>query len=456
MSSGERTSGDAIESIDELIGYFRAAETPVSEFRIGTEHEKIGIHRDTLARVPYEGDRGIGALLGRVLRHDEGWTGVYEGDHLVALQKDGASITLEPGGQLELSGAPLSTLRETCREFDAHVGLLKTAGEEFGIDWLALGADPFHPVEEIPRMPKGRYDIMRSYLPTRGGHALDMMHATATVQANYDYSSEADMAEKYRAALGCSPIGSALFANSPLEDGAESGFATRRVEIWRDTDPDRCGLLPFVFEPGFGYRQYADWALDVPMFFVVREGTYHALGSTTFREFLERGVTVEGSTFEATLADWDLHLTTLFPEVRLKRFLEVRGADAAPGPFICALPALWKGILYDPQSTREAWGLVADWKIEQRRAALAAVAREGLRARVAGAPVIELARALLQIADAGLGRIAAREETDVDERGFLDPLWERVEDGRSPSDLVVEAWRSAAGSRHEFVSRVRY
>ena len=456
MSVEPDTPPAAIESIEDLVDYFRNAETPVSEFRIGTEHEKIGIYRDSLSRVPYEGDRGIGALLESIVREEDGWTGLRERGNLIALQKDGASITLEPGGQLELSGAPLKTLRETCREFDAHVALLKRVSEAFGIDWLSLGADPFHPIDEIPRMPKRRYEIMRSYLPTRGGHALDMMHGTATVQANYDYASEADMVEKFRAALGCSAIGSALFANSPLAGDADSGLATRRVDIWRDTDPDRCGLLSFVFDPDFGYRRYTEWALDVPMFFVVRDGSYHAMGRTTFREFVERGVEIDGLASEATLQDWDLHLTTLFPEVRLKRFLEVRGADAAPAPFICALPALWKGVLYDAESTRDAWALVSDWGIEQRLEALTAVARDGLRARVAGGAVVELARELLQIADTGLRRIQERGETDADERSFLQPLWERVEEGRSLSDLVLEAWRAAGGSRKELLPRVRY
>jgi glutamate--cysteine ligase len=454
--SPESPDARPVESTEDLIGYFRDAETPVEDFRIGTEHEKIGVYREDFARVPYEGERGIGALLERIARSGGDWKQIREGANLIALEKDGASITLEPGGQLELSGAPLHTLRETCREFNAHLDLLKQLGDAFGIEWLALGADPFHATSDIPRMPKIRYDIMRAYLPTRGGHALDMMHATATVQANYDYSSESDMALKLRAALGCSPIGSALFANSPLVEGRESGFATRRVAIWRDTDPDRCGLLPFVFEDDFGYRRYAEWALDVPMFFLVRDGKYRALRGTTFRDFVDRGIESEGERFEPLLADWDLHLTTLFPEVRLKRFIEVRGADAAPGPFICALPALWKGVLYDDAATNDAWSLVADWKLDQRVEALGAVAREGLRARTAGTLVNDLARELVIIADEGLRRIAERGETDSDERNFLDPLRERVEEGRSLADLVLAEWRSSGGSAEQLLERVRY
>ena len=458
MSPTQPVAPSRIESVDDLVDYFRSGEKPRSAWRIGTEHEKIGVYRDSFLRVPYEGDHGIGALLERIASSggDGDWKRIREGANLVALEKDGASITLEPGGQIELSGAPLRTLRETCREFNAHVDLLKRVGEDFGIEWLALGADPFHAVSDIPRMPKVRYDLMRAYLPTRGSRALDMMHATATVQANYDYASEPDMVAKLRAALGCSPIGSALFANSPLEQGRDSGFATRRVDIWRDTDPDRCGMLGFVFEPDFGYRRYAQWALDVPMFFVVRDGKYHAQHGTTFRSFVDRGIEAEGATVEATLADWDLHLTTLFPEVRLKRFIEVRGADATPGPFICALPALWKGVLYDDDATAAAWSLVADWTLEQRVDALAAVARDGLRARVAGVPVCELAKDLVGIAEAGLARIAERGETDSDERGFLDPLRQLLEDGRSLSDLVLEDWNASGGSAAQLLERVRY
>jgi len=445
-----------IESLDDLVEYFRSAETPTADFRIGTEHEKIGVYSDGLARVPYEGERGIGALLEAVACSGGDWKRIYEGANLIALEKDAASITLEPGGQLELSGAPLRTLRETCREFNAHVDLLKQVSGEFGIEWLSLGADPFHATSAIPRMPKVRYDIMRSYLPTRGRLALDMMHATATVQANYDYASERDMVSKLRTALGCSPIGSALFANSPLIEGRDSGLASRRVDIWRDTDPDRCGMLPFVFDEDFGYRRYTEWALDVPMFFVVRDGRYQELRGTTFRHFFERGLEGEEGRVDATIADWDLHLTTLFPEVRLKRFIEVRGADASPSPFICALPALWKGILYDDSATAEAWLLVADWGPDQRLEMLEAVARDGLRARAAGTSVLELARELVRIADAGLGRIAQRGETDSDERHFLDPLRERIEDRRSLSAVVLDAWRESDGSSGQLLETIRY
>jgi glutamate--cysteine ligase len=308
---------------------------------------------------------------------------------------------------------------------------------DMGIVWLALGADPIHEVAEIPRMPKARYEIMSRYLPTRGELALDMMHATATVQANFDYASEADMASKLRAAMGCSPLSSALFANSPIAAGKESGFVSRRVEIWRHMDPDRCGILPFVFEEDFGYEQYARWALDVPMFFLVRHHRYRQASQLRFRDFMEQGWNGE----HATIGDWDLHLTTLFPEVRLKRVIEVRGSDAVPPGLICALPALWKGVLYHDPATEAAWKLVAGFTLQERNELQEEVARRGLAARVAGRSVLDLARELVDISAEGLRQIAERGETDADERSFLDPLREVLERGKSPGEAILESWR---------------
>lgn len=439
-----------VESVEDLLAYFRAAET--SNLRIGTEHEKIGIYEDGHARVPYEGERGIGVLLERIASRD-GWDRIHEGENLIALEKDGASITLEPGGQIELSGAPLATIRETCREFTRHVDLVKDVSADLGIAWLSLGADPIHAVADIPRMPKARYDIMRRYLPSKGGLALDMMHATATVQANFDYESEADMVTKLRMAMGCSPLSSALFANSPIHEGGESGFVTRRVAIWRDMDPDRCGLLPFVFEPGFGYRHYVEWALDVPMFFLVRDKRYRQATSVTFRQFLERGF--EGE--RATLGDWDTHLTTLFPEVRLKRVIEVRGSDAVPSGMICALPALWKGVLYDSQAGEAAWKLVDHLTFSEREALLVDVARRGLAAEAGGRRVLDLAREFVDISSEGLRRIAAPGETEPDECSFLDPVREYLDRGASPGEVTLESWRGEwGGSIDKLIEASRY
>jgi glutamate--cysteine ligase len=441
-----------VSTINELLGYFRQSETPVSEFAIGTEHEKIGIYRDSLERIPYEGERGIGALLERIAARD-GWTRIYERENLIALEKDAASITLEPGGQIELSGAPLATIRETCREFTRHVDLVKDVSSDLGIAWLALGADPIHEVDRIPRMPKARYDIMRSYLPKRGSMALDMMHATATVQANFDYANEADMAAKMRAAMSCSPLTSAIFANSPLTAGKENGFATRRVEIWRHMDPDRCGLLPFVFREDFSYERYTEWAIDVPMFFLVRDHEYIQATATTFRRFMEDGF--QGH--QATLGDWDVHLTTLFPEVRLKRVIEVRGSDAVPPGLICALPALWKGILYDAQSCEAAWKLMERFDFAEREEMLEDIARRGLAATAAGRPVLDLARDFASMAEDGLRRIAERGETEADERSFLDPVLEVLDRGASPAEVILESWRGEwQGSMKRLIEASEY
>ena len=445
-----RETATRVESLDQLVDYFRAGETPPSQWRVGTEHEKIGLYADTLERISYEGERGIGVLLERIARRD-GWERIEEAGQLIALSKDAASITLEPGGQLELSGAPLATCVETCREFDRHVELVKEQSSELGIVWLALGMDPIHPVAAIPRMPKGRYQIMRDYLPRRGERALDMMHATATVQANFDFSDETDMANKLRMAMGCTPITSAIFANSSLSRGAPSGLISERVEIWRAVDPDRCGILPFVFEADFGYREYVEWALDVPMFFIVRGDGYRSARGRTFRDFFEKGFESE----RPTLADWNLHLTTLFPEVRLKRFIEVRGSDCVSPDLICAVPALWKGLLYDADACRSAWELVRDWDAEDREACLRSAAREGLAGHVAGRTMLTWARELLEIADRGLARMGER--AGYDERSFLEPIASLLERGQSPGERILEQWRGPwSGSIERLIEFARY
>lgn len=423
-----------VGSAADLAAFLRGGEKPREAWRVGTEHEKLGLHLDTLRPVAFEGERGIAALLERVADED-GWERVREGPHLVALAKGRASITLEPGGQLELSGEPLASLHETCREFRSHLELMKRLSEPMGIVWLALGAAPLHTLEEMPRIPKERYRIMRAYLPARGELALEMMHTTATVQANLDYSDEADMVGKLRTALSVTPIVSALFANSSLSDGKPNGFVSKRLHIWSHTDPDRTGLLPFAFEPDMGYARYVEWALDVPLFFVLRDGRYLPGRGKTFRRFLAEGH--EGE--RATLADFERHLTTLFPEVRLKRVLELRGADAVPPELTCSLPAIWKGILYDEGAREAAAALVEGWGHAERRAALEAVARRGLAAEVAGRKILELAGELVEIAAGGLRRIA-REGGIRDERSFLDPLRRVVEEGRSPGQVILDCW----------------
>jgi glutamate--cysteine ligase len=441
-----------VEGMGDLLSYFRAAEKSRDAWRVGTEHEKVGVYADTGDRVPYEGPYGIGALLEKIAS-TVGWERVEERGRVIALSADGASITLEPGGQIELSGAPLAQTRETCVEFNTHVDLVKSLSDDFGIAWLGLGIDPFHTVDEIPVMPKARYEIMRSYLPTRGGLALEMMHATATVQANFDYASEADMIEKMRAALLATPIVSALFANSSISAGRANGYVSRRLAIWRDTDPDRCGLIPFVFDPDFGYERYAEWALDVPMFFVIRDGAYHAGDGTTFRQFMERGF----AGTRPTLKDWDMHLTTLFPDVRLKRIIEVRGADAVPRAHTCALPAVWKGLLYDAGALDATWELLRDVTMAELDAGQLDVAERGLRAEMGGRKVLELARELVSISATGLDRIHAAGFGDASEAHFLDPLREQIEKGKSPGEEIVERWHGEWGrNRERLIAATRY
>lgn len=440
-----------IGSVAELAGWLRSGEKESARFRIGAEYEKIGLWADTYEPVPYEGLRGIGCVLERIAELD-GWTPVEERGALVALERNGASITIEPGGQLELSGLPLGTLHEVSAEFEDHLDVLRRVSEPLGIVWLGLGFSPLVAVGDAPRMPKERYRIMRQYLPTRGKLALHMMHLTATVQANLDFSDESDMVRKMRSATAVTPIVSALFANSPLAEGRPSGFVSRRLDIWRDTDPDRCGLLHFVFDPDFGYERYVEWALDVPMFFVMRDGTYFPTPGVSFREFLREG----WRGHRARLRDFATHLTTLFPEVRLKRVIELRGADAQPAALSCAVPALWKGLLYDAQAAEAALALVADWGSAEREEALRQAARSGLAGRVGGRKLLDLARELVAIGSAGLDRLAGAAGDD-DERRFLDPVWAQLELGKSPGEVVLERWEGEWGrSLPRLIEYARY
>jgi len=434
MSGTTKSSPQPVESIDDLVAFLRAGEKPPERWRVGTEHEKIGLHGNDRSPIEYAGDRGIRVLLERIADR-AGWEPIFEDGNIIALQCGGASITLEPGGQLELSGAPLRTIFETCAEFHTHLELVRSVSEPLDIVWLGLGMHPIHSVGELPRMPKERYRIMRRYLPTRGSRGLIMMFATATVQANLDYASETDMVDKVRTALVISPIVSAIFANSSLSDGKANGFVSRRMHAWTDTDPDRCGMLPIAFEADFGYRRYVEWALDVPMFFLVREGRYAPAHDMTFRQFLERGHGKE----RATLEDFDRHLTTLFPEVRVKQFIEVRGADAVPPGLTCSLPALWKGILYDATARAAAASLI-DANQAEREAALEAVSRHGMAASYAGRPILGLARELVEIARGGLERIGHAGPDAPDESAFLDPIFAQLALAKSPGQVVLECW----------------
>ncbi len=435
-----------IEDVSQLVDFFRSGETPLEQYRVGTEHEKIGLYAEDLEPVPYEGEAGIAALLA-TLHRDYGFDPLRDGENLVGLERDGASLTLEPGGQLELSGAPLATLHETCREFNEHLALMKHVSERFGITWLGLGIHPRAKLDGLPRMPRQRYELMRAFLGERGSLALWMMHGTGTVQANFDFNSEDDAARKLRLALAASPIVTALYANSAISEGVANGFESKRAEIWRHTDPDRCGFPAFAFSDAWleagAYAQYAEWALDVPVVFIVRGEQHVSIGGRSFRDYLKNGH--QGS--RPTLADWNLHLTTLFPEARLKRVIEVRGADAVPPGLVCALPALWKGLFYDDQALDAALERVRPWSHAQVVDLHARVAREGLSATAPDGPVLELAHELLDLSAAGLARIGACNRRGESEELFLDPLFEIVDRGSSPARAVLERWEGAWAGR---------
>jgi glutamate--cysteine ligase len=421
----------------QLIGLLARGARPKEQWRIGTEHEKFPFLTDTLKPVPYEGDRSIRRLL-EGMRDRFAWTPVMEGSHLIALSdhRGGGSISLEPGGQFELSGAPLETLHDTCEEVHDHLAQVREVGDALGIGFLGIGVSPRWTRAETPVMPKGRYAIMAAYMKRKGNLGLDMMFRSCTVQVNLDFGSEADMVKKMRVGLALQPVVTALFANSPFLEGKPNGFRSYRSEIWRDTDPDRTGMLPFAFEAGFGFERYVDYALDVPMYFVYRDGVYHDVAGESFRAFL-RGELPQLPGMRPTLKDWSDHLTTIFPEVRLKNYLEMRGADSGPWRRLCALPAIWTGLLYDSAALDAAWDLVKDWTAEDRQGLRDAVPREALFAKVRGRLVRDVAAEVLSYSRAGLARRGRKGCKGRDESSFLDVLEEIVEAGRTPADDLL-------------------
>jgi glutamate--cysteine ligase len=432
--------GPTIGTRDELVAYLEEGAKPPSEWRIGTEHEKFGFYRDGCTPVPYDGDRGIRALLeGMASRF--GWFGVKEHGNVIALRRidcpKGGSVSLEPGGQLELSGAPLVNVHETFEETRQHLIEAKEIGAELGIGFLGLGFSPKWTLAETPIMPKARYAIMRRYMPTKGRLGLDMMFRTATVQVNLDFASEADMVAKMRVGLALQPIATALYANSPFEQGRPNGYKSYRAEIWRDTDPDRTGLLPFVFESGMGFERYVDYALDVPMYFVYRNGRYIDAAGASFRDFLA-GKLEQLPAARPTFDDWADHLTTLFPDVRLKRYIEMRGADASSSlEGLVSLPAFWSGLLYDQQSLADASALIADWSLGEIEALRDRVPRLGLNAPFREGKAIDIAREAVAIAKGGLKRRAFLDLVGADERKYLAPLETIVEEGHSQADRLL-------------------
>ena len=445
MSAPPQATGAPITDRRQLIEYLEAGSKPKAEWRIGTEHEKFGYTTDDLRPLPYEGERGIRALL-EGLASRFGWQAIEEHGRPIALQKGRASVTLEPGGQFELSGAAVRNLHETCSEVHEHLDQVQAVAQPLGIGMLGMGFQPKWRREDIPWMPKGRYRIMRAYMPTRGGLGLDMMLRTCTIQTNLDFASEADMVQKFRVSLAWQPVATALFANSPFTDGAPNGFLSYRSHIWTDTDPDRTGILPFVFEPGMGFERYADHALDVPMYFVYRDGQYIDASGQSFRDFLAgRLPALPGEI--PTISDWNDHLTTLFPEGRLKRGLEMRGADGGPWRSLCALPALWVGLLYSQPVLDAARDRVKDWSLEDHAYLRAEVPRQGLQTPFKGGTLQDLAREMLGFADAGLQARAEEDWAGQDERQFLTALRGIAEGGVTPAEEKLALFHGRWGGK---------
>ncbi|HEX5319649.1 MAG TPA: glutamate--cysteine ligase [Stellaceae bacterium] len=442
MAAPPGSPGAPITDKRQLVEYHVAGCKPPEAWRVGTEHEKFVFRRSDKRRVPYEGPDGIGALLKGLLRF--GWRPVVEGGNIIALENDErCSITLEPGGQFELSGAPLETVHQTCDEVHEHLRQVREVCDELGLGMIGLGFDPKSRREDVGWMPKGRYKIMREYMPKVGGHGLDMMLRTCTVQSNLDYRSEADMVQKFRVSLALQPVAVALFANSPFVEGKPSGFQSFRSSVWTYTDPDRCGTLPFVFERGFGFERYVDYMLDVPMYFVYREGRYIDASGQSFRDFMAGKLPAYPGQVPG-IGDWTDHLTTAFPEVRLKTFLEMRGADGGPWRRLCALSALWVGVFYDQQALDGAAALVADWTEAEREAMRAEVPRLGLDTPFRGGTLRDLAFKMLDLAHGGLHRRARRDSAGEDETHFLDTLFS-LAGSRSPASEMLQDYETRWG-----------
>jgi glutamate--cysteine ligase len=446
MSTKTVSNSDApvIEDRAQLVEYFARGEKPKDRWRIGTEHEKFVYWKTPDHRAPsYEEPGGIHALLIGLTHY--GWKPVYEGENIIALSGPDGAISLEPAGQFELSGAPLENLHETCAETGRHLQQVKEVGDRLGIGFLGLGMWHDKTRAELPIMPKGRYEIMLRHMPRVGNLGLDMMLRTCTIQVNLDYASEADMAKKFRVGLALQPLATALFANSPFTEGKPNGFLSFRSHIWSDTDPARTGMLPFVFEDGFGYERYTDYALDVPMYFVYRDGKYIDAAGQSFRDFL-KGELPAYPGHKPTIDDWADHLSTAFPEVRMKQFLEMRGADGGRWGRICALPALWVGLLYDDAALDAAWELVKGWSMDEREALRSAVPKLALDAPIPGGGTLkDIAGEVLDIAASGLNARARFNASGDNESGFLDPLREIVRTGKVPAQVLLDRFNGDWG-----------
>ena len=452
-----QSGGGPIERYEQMAEYLASGCKPKEDWRIGTEHEKFGFCKDSLLPLPYEGERSIHAVLSALRdRHD--WQELREGDKLIGLTKDGANISLEPGGALELSGAPLETIHETCDEVNVHLKEVKDIADEIGVGFIGLGAAPTWMHEQMPLMPKGRYKLMDAYMGKVGTMGRTMMRRTSTVQVNLDYSSEADMIQKLRVGIALQPVAVALFANSPFFEGKPNGHKSWRSRVWRDTDNARAGMIPFVFDDDFGFERWVEYALDVPMYFVYRDGKYiDALGQS-FRDFLDGKLpALPGE--KPTLSDWADHLTTAFPEARIKKYIEMRGADGGPWRRLCALPAFWVGLCYEQDSLDAAWDLVKDWDAETREALRVAASVDGLHAKVGNIDMHELSKSVLDIAHAGLAKRARPGAGGMipDETHFLNALMESVETKKTPADELMDHYNGAwAGDLNRIFAEFSY
>jgi len=438
-----------ITSRDDLAAWFEAGSKPKGPHRIGTEHEKFPFYTADHLPVPYEGMKALGrggiqAILEGMQKSLQ-WEPIMDGEAIIGLfdAKEGGAISLEPGGQFELSGAPVETIHETEAELDVHFSALQAIAGPLGIGFLTLGMSPKWPRAEIPMMPKQRYRIMAGYMPKVGTRGLDMMFRTSTVQANLDFESEADMVMKLRVSLALQPLTTALFANSPFADGVPNGLLSGRSEVWRDTDNARAGMMAFAFEDGMGFERYVDYALDVPMYFVKRGDFYNDVSGASFRDLLA-GKLEKLPGEQAFISDWANHLSTIFPEVRLKRYLEMRGADTGPKPFLTALPAMFAGLLYDKLSLDAAWELVKGWSAEQREAMRAEVPRLGLDVKIAGRSLRELGKDVLKLARDGLVRRARLDAKGRDETHYLDPL-DQVVAGKTQAEVLLDLYKKDWG-----------
>lgn len=431
---------DRVINRQDIVEYLQQGCKPKEQWRIGTEHEKFAFSWDNFSPIPYEGDKGLAAYF--KLFVEKGWQPILEKENVIGVKNlDGASITLEPGGQIELSGAPVESLHESCQEIHQHFQETKEILSEFGMGLIGLGVHPELPKEKFPHMPKARYDIMRKYLANQGNHALDMMYKTCTIQANIDFSSEADMVKKMRVGIALQPIATALFANSPFYNGEIKDQYSFRSHIWKDTDPDRCGMIPFVFEENFGFDSHVDYVINVPTFFIIRDGEYIPATSGTFKQFLE-GNHPDLKDYQPTLEDLKNHFTTIYTEVRLKQYMEMRGADIGSMEQLTALPAFWVGLMYDDQNLNSLYDMILDWSVDEILKLREDVPQTALHTEFRGEKLLVLARKLVELAKQGLVKRNLLNENQDNESIYLQSLERIVDEGRTQAEVILDYYQN--------------